>query len=207
MQNVTLCRKPIGWTSAWPVLLEIRGPALTEIDSPHLRRRHYPLKRTARCKHANLLTREVTAGGSAEAHAPQSRLSISGHWRPSLRRLPVGVPHSHDRYQPRDIEHSVHHEQEVREFLSCGVLNHGFTRALIPAPTEGALVARVVRMLMLPSYALEGVATSRPFLVTAVHDHDVREAPIVRRHRGVEALRSGGPAAVEGVRSAGSRSG
>src|SRR5260370_37759318 len=99
------------------------------------------------------------------------------------------------------LEHSVHHEEEVREFLSCGVLNHGFTRALIPAPTEGAQVALVVPMLMLPSYALEGVATSRPFLVTAVHDHDVTEAQMVRRHRGVEALRSGGPSAVDDERS------
>jgi len=40
---------------------------------------------------------------------PRSCVSISGHWRPSPRALPLGVAHSHSTYQPRDTEHSVLH--------------------------------------------------------------------------------------------------
>jgi len=46
-------------------------------------------------------------------------------------------------------------------------------------------------------YRLEAIALGRPLLVAAMHHHQVAEAQMVRRHGGVEALRSGDAATIE----------
>lgn len=79
-------------------------------------------------------------------------------------------------------------------------LQRSLSASSVKSRNPAESVPSVDRILSLRSHAFEGVAPGRPLLVAAVHDADVAEPQMVRRHRGVEALRSGGPAAVEDER-------
>src|SRR5262249_54379538 len=83
------------------------------------------------------------------------RVSLSGHWHGPAGGVRRSVPCTPSLYRPRDAEHTVLHavirehletfvrggtergdgsglprfvEKEFREFLTCGILAHGFTR-------------------------------------------------------------------------------